>query len=188
MKFIPVDKLSKLREAAKSGDVNARKILDMQMGGEDFGSLMDEFFQPKPVVEKQQVEVVGKPHNSKLEEFLKFNNVTKDSPDYESFVEDFYTEFPSERPREGLVENPVEQIEEDKDEECFLDKLINEEIDAINSYNEAIMKIMNLDDESESSRRGMIAKLDEIKRDEMEHLEELKRMKSNLNKKEQVAE
>lgn len=185
-RFIPIDKMSKLREASKNGDANAIKILDLQMSGGDFGSLLDEFFQPKQVVENQQPVEVGKSlpqkgENSKLEQFLKFNNVTRESPDYDSFVEDFYKEFPNERPRnnEGMCE---------VEEECFLLPLIQEEIKAINDYNEAVMKVMEMDELGDAAKRGLIADLEEIKRDEMEHLEKLKRMKSGLEKKEEKAQ
>ena len=110
-RFIPIDKMKSLREAAKSGDANAIKILDMQMSGDDFGSLLDEFFQPKPVQEALPTgteETNSLPEKTKLEQFLEFNNVTKDSPDYDSFVEDFYNEFPNERNKPSMVENPVE--------------------------------------------------------------------------------
>lgn len=185
-RFIPIDKMSKLREASKNGDVNARKILDMQMSGGDFGSLIDEFFKPKPVQEAQ-VEVgtstttksLPESHeNSKLEQFLAFNNVTKDSPDYDSFVEDFYKEFPNER---------MPQIKK-TEEDCFVMPLIQEKIKSISSYNEAIMKVMEMDELGDAAKRGLMADLEEIKHDEMEHLEKLKRMKGGLDKKEEKAE
>ena len=188
MKFIPIDKMSKLREASKNGDANAIKILDLQMSGGDFGSLLDEFFQSKQAA-PQGAPVEGKSlpnkgEQSNLDKFLAFNNITKDSPDYESFVEDFYNEFPNERPKEmgGIGEHC--EIEE----ECFVLPLIQEEIKAINDYNEAIMKVMDMDELGDAAKRGMIAKLEEIKRDEMEHLEELKRMKNGLEKKEEKAQ
>lgn len=186
MKFIPIDKMKSLREASKNGDANAIKILDLQMSGGDFGSLLDEFFQPKQVA-PQGAPVEGKSlpnkgEQSKLEKFLAFNNVTKDSPDYESFVEDFYNEFPEEREHEHSANNNGMTMCE---EECFITPLIQEEIKAINDYNEAIMKVMDMDELGDAAKRGMISKLEEIKRDEMEHLEELKRMKNGLEKKEE---
>lgn len=188
-KFIPIDKMTKLREASKNGDANAIKILDLQMSGEDFGSLLDEYFQPKPEqVSQAQVEVgkslPNKGEQSNLDKFLAFNGVTKDSPDYESFVEDFYNEFPNERPKEmgGIGEHC------EVGEDCFILPLIQEEIKAISDYNEAIMKVMDMDELGDAAKRGMISKLEEIKRDEMEHLEELKRMKNGLTKKEEKAE
>lgn len=182
-KFIPIEKMSKLREAAKTGDANAIKILDLQMSGGDFGELLDNYFQPKPAVEEQK-SLPEKGEQSNLEKFLAFNGVTKDSPDYNSFVEDFYKEFPNERPKEmgGIGEHC------EVGEDCFLLPLIQEEIKAIGDYNEAIMKVMDMDELGDAAKRGMISKLEEIKRDEMEHLEELKRMKAGLEKKEEKTE
>lgn len=180
-RFIPIDKMTKLREASKNGDANAIKILDLQMSGGDFSELLDNYFQPKPVVEEQK-SLPEQGNQSKLDKFLAFNNITKDSPDYESFVEDFYNEFPNERP-DGNIGAKVEV-----GEECFLLPLIQEEIKAIGDYNEAIMKVMDMDELGDAAKRGLIAKLEEIKRDEMEHLEELKRMKNGLDKKEEKAE
>lgn len=176
-RFIPIDKMSKLREASKNGDANAIKILDMQMSGEDFGSLLDEFFQPKPQQVVEERKSLPQKSQSKLEQFLAFNNVTKDSPDYQSFVEDFYNEFPEEK---NVSNEGMTMCEED----CFLTPLIQEKIKSIGSYNEAIMKVMEMDELGDASKKGIMAKLEEIKRDEMENLEELKRMKNNMDKKE----
>ena len=185
MRFIPIDKMSKLREASKNGDANAIKILDLQMSGGDFGGLLDEYFQPKPEPQEQQGAVeTGKSlpeqgGQSKLEQFLAFNNVSKDSPDYDSFVEDFYNEFPNERPNAKQV---PEQVEGGND--SFLLPLIQEEIKAIGDYNNAIMKVMEMDELGDAAKKGIMTKLEEIKRDEMEHLDELKRIKTSLEKKE----
>ena len=138
-KFIPIDKMSKLRESAKNGDEHARKILDMQMSGGDFGALLDEYFQPKPevVMEKDTVETKSMPQKkTKLEEFLEFNNVSKDSPDYDSFVEDFYREFPNERNVETHEEIHEEEHEDGFEE--WMKKLMAEESDAIDSYSKAM--------------------------------------------------
>lgn len=191
MKFIPIEKMSKLREAAKNGDVSARKILDMQMSGGDFGSLLDEYFQPKPVQEvpvKGNLETQSLPkEKSNLDKFLEFNNVTKDSPDYESFVEDFYKEFPNEKPREGLVENPVEQIEDDKDGfDSIIRDLIKDETDAIDEYSKAITKLMSNEHLDEIQKRRVIARLKEIRGDEEEHFHQLNEL-LKMNGDEEVA-
>lgn len=157
--FIPVDKIKKLREDAKNGNENARKILDMQLGGNnDFGSLLDDYF--KPVVQETSTEEINE--DAGLNEFLKFNGVDKNHPEYQSYVDDYYKENPK-------VENNY----------CVLDKLMKEEMDAIRSYNDAILEIMNCDKYSDNEKKGIISRLEEIKRDEQEHYEELGR----LNKK-----
>ena len=182
-KFIPIEKMLKLREAAKGGDANAIKILDLQMSGGDFGGLLDEYFQPKQEAPVEGKSLPEKGEKSKLEQFLEFNNVTKDSPDYDSFVEDFYKEYPNERPEAKQQQEVVEV-----GNEHFLLPLIQEEIKAINDYNEAIMKVMDMDELGDAAKRGLVADLEEIKHDEMEHLEKLKRMKVGLEKKEEKAE
>lgn len=186
MKFIPISQMSKLREAAKNGDEQARKILDMQMSGDDFSPLLDEYFQPKPVATEHSVETSSLPEkkpSSKLEEFLKFNNVTKDSPEYEDFVNDFYNEFPNEKPKPDMVENPVEQIEEDKDGfDSIIRDLIKDETDAIDEYSKAITKLMTNEELDEIQKRRIIARLKEIRGDEEEHfhqLNELLKMKGD---------
>ncbi len=185
-KFIEFSKIKQLREAAKNGDMAARKILDMQMNGEDFGTSLEDYFN-KPKVEVGTTTTTSSlpKEKSNLEKFLEFNNITKDSPDYESFVEDFYKEFPNEKPQENTCSNTGMLVTE---EDCFITPLIREEIKAINDYNEAIMKVMEMDELGDAAKRGLIAKLEEIKRDEMEHLEELKRMKIGLDKKEEKVE
>ena len=167
MAFIPVDKMRKLRESAKGGDERAKKILMLQMGGEDFSSLMDEFFAPQPEP-TQTVETQSMPQKTKLEEFLEFNNVSKDSPDYDSFVEDFYREFPNER------EHPtIHEVEHEEDFEEWIKKLMGEESDAIDSYSKVITKVMNCEMLDDSKKRRVIARLKEIRGDEEEHFREL---------------
>lgn len=185
MRFIPVDKMKRLREASKNGDERAKRILIMQMNGkEDFSSLLDEYFKPeensmlenKPdVLEKtNNLKENVNSQNDKLEIFLKENAITKDSPDYQSFVDEF------------LKENPDYQLKETcKDETCFLDNLINDELEAITGYETAIMEIINSEEYTETNKTGIIAKLQEIKNDEIEHLTELRRMKSSLKQKEE---
>lgn len=73
---------------------------------------------------------------------------------------------------------------EETEEDDVFDKLIQDEIDAIRAYNDAILEIMNCDKCSDTEKKGIVAKLEEIKRDEEEHWEELKHLKENINKKE----
>jgi rubrerythrin len=162
-KFIPIDKMKKLREASKTGDERAKKILAMQMDGkEDFGPLMDEYFTPapQPVVEEQPA--TG---NSKLEEFLKFNGVTKDSPDYQSYVDEFNKET-------GGVTEPTEPKPEDDLKE-IIKKRIKEEIDAIASYSKGVSEVMALENVDEGLKRKIISRFKEIDADEEQHRSEL---------------
>lgn len=195
MAFISIDKMKQLREQAKNGDERARKILSMQMNNEDFSSLLEEHFRPvqeesSPVENKirsSNLETTNinaaKIDNPTLQSFLEYNEVKEGDPEYNDMVEAFYEEYPNQRPKENKEPEPeAEAIEEEKN---FIDDLIADEVEAIQGYDKAIMEVMNLDDQSEATRKGLIAKLQEIKNDEIEHLEELKRIKSSLVKKEE---
>ena len=61
MRYIPCDKMTKLREAARNGDEMAKKILHAQLDEEaDFSKDLDAFFAPKveaPVVEEKATDV-----------------------------------------------------------------------------------------------------------------------------------
>lgn len=177
-KFIPIDKMKKLREASRNGDENAKKILAMQLGGtEDFSSLMDDYFKSQPQVEEaptgatstQGYGLKEATADHGLEKFLSFNNITKDSPDYQSYVDDYYKENP----------RPEMKVEE----HCFIDDLIKDEIEAISGYGQAELEVMQKEDMEETTKKGVLIKLDEIKRDEMKHLEELRRLKASIHKK-----
>lgn len=79
-----------------------------------------------------------------------------------------------------------EYMPQPKQEKNFIDALIEDEVEAINAYNSAIMKIMSLDEQSDATRKGARTELEEIRNDEMEHLEKLKRLKLSLEKKEEA--
>ena len=61
----------------------------------------------------------------------------------------------------------------------IIDKLIEDEIEAVTGYQQALLEIINDDSIGEATKKGIIADLEEIKRDEIEHLEKLKRLKSS---------
>lgn len=150
----------------------------------------------------------------KLAKFLEYNGVSEGDPDYESTIEAYYQEFPKARPAEmkateshsGPSDDGInipstpgdnESIYGDEDEDdapqaateqkdC-IDSLIDSEYEAIKEYNEAISDVMRMD-LGDAVKRGMIADLEEIRKDEMEHVDKLKRMKESVNKKEEKAE
>lgn len=205
MAYIPFEKMKALREAAKSGDERARKIIIMQMNGEDFGSLLDQYFE----VPNKTEEVVNKEtysdtnEDSKLNKFLEYNGVKKGDMDYDSTVEAYYKEFPKERKHDtfetkatesdsdntsiyGEEDEPIEDDQFGKEkqlsmhhelEEDIFSKLMGEEIDAIRSYGDAILKIMSCEKFNDNEKKGIIEKLEEIRRDEQEHWSELKHLK-----------
>lgn len=171
-KFISIDKMKKLREAARNGDEKAKKILIMQLDDkEDFEPLMNEYFTPQPqepeltVVDGESQEIVKKP-NSRLEQFLLDNKIDENSSDYNEAVEEFYTEFPNERPTEQQEEPTCEYKE-------LIKKEMKEESDAIDSYSKAITSIMNSEELNDNKKRKIISRLKEIRSDEEEHFREL---------------
>lgn len=207
MRFIPIDKMKALREAARNGDERAKKILNMQMNDEDFSSLLEEQFSTPKTEEK---EILVKENNSpddKLQNFLKYNNVKEGDEDYESTVEAFYKEFPKARPVAeakatdgddielpneeddtsiyGEEDEPINDENPVQEDKTFIDDLIQDEYEAIEQYNKAISEILKLD-EGDSLKKGLITDLEEIRRDEFDHVEKLKRMKSSLIKKEET--
>lgn len=203
MAYIPFEKMKTLREAAKNGDERARKIIIMQMNGEDFGSLLDQYF-TKPEESNKAEDHSDTTEDSKLNKFLEYNGVKKGDMDYDSTVEAYYKEFPKERQHDtfetkatesdsdnasiyGEEDEPIEddQFGKEKElssmhhelEEDIFSKLMGEEIDAIRSYGDAILKIMSCEKYNDNEKKGIIEKLEEIRRDEQEHWSELKHLK-----------
>ena len=202
MAYIPFEKMKALREAAKSGDERARKIIIMQMNGEDFGSLLDQYF-TKPEESNKTEDHSDTTEDSKLNKFLEYNGVKKGDMDYDSTVEAYYKEFPKERKHDtfetkatesdsdntsiyGEEDEPIEDDQFGKEkqlsmhhelEEDIFSKLMGEEIDAIRSYGDAILKIMSCEKFNDNEKKGIIEKLEEIRRDEQEHWSELKHLK-----------
>lgn len=193
MAFIQPQKMKQLRESAKGGDERAIKIIKMQLNGEDFSSLLDDYFKPAPEPGQGVIETKAttpnpvathKDSNANLLKFLEDNGVKEDSDEYDGFVEDFYREFPNEKPIHGEHCEHCEH-EQRSPLDAVLDKLIGEEMDAIRSYSDAILEIMNTDCCSDNEKRGILSRLEEIKRDETEHYEELKRLKTKKEEKEE---
>ena len=168
--FIPRDKIDKLREAARNGDEKAKKILNMQLKGEeDYSQLLDEYFAPKPEPVEEQPETtvsgVDNEDNKRLEKFLEDNQITKDSPEYDEAVKEFYAETGG-KPVEG------QETERDEFEEIIKD-LMKEESKAIDDYSKAITQVMNMPEFNEIDMKRAIARFKEIRSDEEEHFREL---------------
>jgi bacterioferritin (cytochrome b1) len=172
-RFIPIDKLQKLREAARNGDVKAKKILSMQLGGEeDFSEMLDSYFappaEPEEVQTKTKVSGVEGTDDARLQKFLDDNGITKDSPDYEDAIKEFKIEVGTG------VESPVEGQETERDKfEEIIKKLMKEESDAIDDYSKAITEVMNMPEFNERQMRLALARFKEIRQDEEEHFKEL---------------
>lgn len=168
MKYIPYEKMKALREAAKNGDQLAKKILRAQMDGNDFSADLESYFAPKAneseeVEEEVQVTPteIDVKSDERLEKFLSDNGITKDSPEYDEAVKEFYAEVGGKNP------------EEEDGFENLIKKLMKEESDAIDSYSKAITKVMNDETIEPTHKRRVIARLEEIRVDEKEHFREL---------------
>lgn len=180
MKFIPVDKMKKLREAAKSGDEQAKLILRLQLDGKDYSSNLDEYFAPKVEPVAQEVEVVkdeDKGNDARLEKFLADNGITKDSPEYQDSVDQFLSEVTGGDPIPG------QETERDKFENIIKD-LMKEESNAIDDYSKAITDVMNMPEFNAKQMRRAIARFEEIRQDEEEHFRELKALLENKDEEE----
>lgn len=205
MAFIPIDKMKALREAAKNGDERAKHILDMQLKGEDFSSLLDEHFSPKKEEQKHIVAENTDNVDDKLQKFLEYNGVKPGDDDYQATVDAYYQEFPKAKPQQtetigkatdgddivlpndddnssiyGEEDEPI--VDDPNQNDGFLDYLLEDEVEAIDGYNKAIMDVMNRDKMSEAVKKGLISDLEEIRKEEIEHLDKLKRLKQSVQK------
>lgn len=86
--------------------------------------------------------------------------------------------------QEHVKEEGLEVSNEEKD---IIDFLIEDEYEAIDSYNKAISKIMRMD-LGDAIKKGVITDLEEIRRDEFDHVEKLKRINASIDKKEEKEE
>lgn len=194
MKFIPSEKLSKLREAARNGDELAKKILKMQLDGtEDYSESLESYFAPKPKPTETEVTGTGEKEDERLEKFLSDNGITKDSPEYDEAVKDFYKEIGAKPGHTDEVEEKAEELgdkitegsapegeETERDKfENIIKNLMKEESKAIDDYSKAITEVMNMGGFNEKQMKRAIARFKEIRDDETEHFNELKALLKN---------
>ena len=175
--FIEGQKFKKIKEAANNGDEKAKSILLAQYHGDDVNGLLEEFFSTpeEEIPEEPVTEVVDeeKPkkfipltHEQKLEKFLRDNNISKDDPEYASYVEEFEKEEPNTDGAENISTPSCG---------CSLNStvedLIADEIEAINGYDKAIIEFSQSTDLKEATIKGVIATLQSIKEEELKSLE-----------------
>lgn len=201
MKFIPIDKMKKLREAAKNGDEKAKLIIKLQLDGKDYGASLDEYFSPKVQPVAQDVEVVkdqSTSNDARLEKFLSDNGIVKGSPDYDESVKQYYDEIggkpgeidKNEKKAEELGNKitegaPIEGQETERDKfENIIKDLMKEESKAIDDYSKAITEVMNMPEFNAKQMKRAIARFNEIRDDETEHFNELKALLENKSEEE----
>lgn len=182
MRFIPINQIKNLREAAKNGDELAKKILRAQMNDQDFSQDLDSYFAKPPVEEKESL---PEKKLTKLEQFLLDNGVSEGDEDYDATVEMYYNEFPNERPKE---ENKEEVEEVMSEETQIIDKLIKDEVEAIDSYSKGITQIMSGSTLNEIQKKRIIARFKEIRGDEEEHHRQLEELKAICLEQDEKAE
>lgn len=149
-RYIPFDQMSKLREAARNGDEMAKKILHAQLADEeDFSADLDNYFKPKEETKVEEPE-----------------SVEEAKEEVEGTIE--------------KIGEPIEGQETDRDKfENVIKDLIQDEIDAIDSYSKAITEVMNMPEFNEAQMRRAIARFKEIRQDEEEHVRELNALLKN---------
>jgi len=181
--FIEKEKFAKLRDAARSGDERAASILDSFRHDSDISGMMEEYFKPVET-ETATIEVKGEEPDrdgmSKLERFLTDNEVHEGDDNYDDYVKEFYEMFPEEHHEHEHKHEECCEKEEDP-VVCEIQKLMKEEVDAIESYSKGITIVMS-SNLPEKMKRRIIARLEEILGDEKEHHSELgKELQSLLN-------
>ena len=201
--FIPVEKMKKLREAAKNGDGRAKAILQAQLNGADYTADLDAYFKPideaKPntfggnpgsVSETKATEGTG---NARLDSFLADNQVKKGDPDYEDALNDYYNEFPEDMPEDWgkpkPEENPAPETnpeQEAKMESAAQDlgKLL---LDVIQECDKEMLEIMQDDSIDGNAKKGAMVSLQEIKQNMIDNMEKIAKVKKGFDKKEEIA-
>lgn len=195
MPFIPIDKMKQLREAAKNGDARAQKILQAHLAGKDYNADFEAYFAPAPaqapVQEPKQAVGTG---NERLDEFLRGNGVKEGDPDYEDAVNDYYNEFPNERPVEEGKTRPVQNNLEpefavDVEEEVDLTKdMAQGIIELIAKCDQTLLIIMQNESIDDTTRKGAMTTLQEIKQSLFDNADKVKKIKQSLCKKEEANE
>lgn len=208
MGFIPIDQMSKLREAVKGGDLRAKDILNKYLNRGDYASDLEAYFKPvetptpasapSKVIEEQgnpgsvvEAKATKGTGNAKLDQFLFDNGISEGDPDYDEAVEDYYNEFPNERP-EPTEEETKEPTDEEVDEE------VNEEakettkslgqilIDVISECDKQMLEIMQNASVDENAKKGAMTSLQEIKQNTIDNIEKVKKIQKSFDKKEEA--
>ena len=201
MKFISLDKMKKLREAAKKGDEMAKKILHAQAYGEDFDADLDAFFKPidEPAPEAEAEAVVEpevkaeattktikmKPPVDK-ETFLANSGVVEGTDEYADAVAEFeelYGQYDEEEcPCEEQAQAPMADAAQEID---LTREIAQGIIDLITKCDQTSLQIMQNDDIDDTAKKGAMTSIQEIKNNLLESAEKVKKIKNSFCKKEE---
>lgn len=193
MPFIPADKMKILREAAKNGDERAKSIIMAHFQKKDYSKDLEDYFSNNEPDNKQvtveetvEVEDTGT-GNARLDEFLRGNNVKKGDPDYDDAVEDYYREFPEERP--AIEPKEEQEAVEEPEEEMDLTAEVGQGIlELITKCDQLLTNIFQNDDIDETSKKGAMTTLQEVKQNLFDNAEKIKKVKKSFEKKEKEPE
>ena len=207
MPFIPIDKMRQLREAAKQGDERAKKILRAQLDGSDYGADLDAYFAPKPEAKPAQGQFsmpakepgempkgVGT-GNAQLDEWLRSNGIHETDEDYEDALNEYYMEYPEQRPAEDTL--PIMHLDGLKDyqdeqaasEEVDMTKEIAQSIfEAIKICDQTNLSLMQNNELDPAKKKGAMTTIQEIKQSLMDSAEKLVKIKDSLTKNEEPAQ
>ena len=205
MPFIPIDKMKQLREAAKNGDERAKKILRAQLDGKDYGADLDSYFAPKqapqttqgsfsmPAKEPGEMPKGVGTGNPQLDEWLRSNGIHETDEDYEDALNEYYMEYPEQRPAEEEKEDRIPGLPQQmsglkayQDEQAASEEVADTKqiaksiIDAISSCDKASLSIMQNENLDATVRKGAMATLQEVKQALLDSAEKLTKIKSSL--------
>lgn len=199
MSFIEIEKMKKLREAAKNGDERAKKILQAQLKKEDYASDLDAFFAPAPAQTKV-INNYGNPGsateakatqgtgNAKLDAFLADNGVSEGDEDYEDALNDYYNEFPEERPAEQPKPDIPEQTpEQEAKMEAAAQDLGKLLLNVIQECDKEMLEIMQDDSIDGNAKKGAMVSLQEIKQSMIDNMEKIAKVKKGFEPKQESA-
>jgi len=195
MPFIPVEQLKQLREAAKNGDTRAKKILSSYMNKEDYSADFDAYFTPQTQPQEmeegnpgsvQEAVATKGTGNAKLDQFLADNGVKEGDSDYEDALNDYYNEFPNERPAEMLHSAPEQEAQPEAQEGLDLTQEIGQGIiDLISKCDKTLLEVMQSEEIDDTSKKGAMTSLQEIKQSLFDSAEKIKKIKSSFHKEEE---
>ena len=201
MAFIPADKMKVLREAAAKGDERAKKIIQAHFQKKDYSKDLEDYFKPvqetAPAAPKASIPDMSATNpgsmpdnvstgNPKLDEFLKGNGIKKGDPDYEDALNDYYMEFPDERPEDKPVQEQINVM--NTSEEVDLTKDIAQKIvETIKSCDQISLALMQNDEIDTTTVKGAMTSISEIKSFLFDCAEKIKKVKQSLCKKEEGA-
>jgi hypothetical protein len=178
-RFIPIDKMNKLREASKSGDERAKQLLSMYLkGGHDnFDNDLDDYFKPQPEQTTPGVEETTATDQPQMQSKMSLQQLAQEGNEVAKNVLDVLANAGEEKTNEFLSRIAVaDKNKENKMENCstfveFVKALILDENEAIQGYDKAILFTVNSEND-----RNIVAVLNEIKSDEIRHIKMLKEL------------